>query len=69
MEVHGGLAGLAGALAIDAVLADERQGVGEEVLGHGEAAALNAVLEFQFFEFFGSFFIDGGHRVMRYGER
>ena len=50
MQVHGGLVGLANAGAIDAVLADEDQRIGEEIGSHGEFPASVPHLEFIPFE-------------------
>lgn len=41
----------AGGAAIDAVLAGENEGVGEEIEGDGEAAGVGAALEFAAFQF------------------
>ena len=52
LQIHGGFIGLADAGAVDAVLADEDEGVGQQVRGHGEFAAGAAHLEFVAFELF-----------------
>src|SRR5450756_612010 len=44
LNVHLGFARLPRALAIDAMLADEHQGVGEQIERHGEPAPLHACL-------------------------
>ncbi len=43
---------MAGALAVDAVLADQDEGVGEDVEGDGEAAGLEAELKLAALELF-----------------
>lgn len=50
LEVEGGFGGVAGGGAVNAVLADEGEGVGEDVEGDGEAATFGAQHEFVFFE-------------------
>ena len=55
-DVQGGLGGIALGVAIDGVLADEDEGVGEAVEGDGEAAALGAEHLFIVVEFFAVFF-------------
>ena len=52
LEIHGGFIGLAEADAIDAVLADEDEGVGEKIRCHGEFAAGAAHLKFVTLELF-----------------
>jgi hypothetical protein len=52
LDVHRGLAGLAGALAVHAMLADEDEGVGKDVQGDGEAAGLEAELKLAALELF-----------------
>lgn len=59
LHVHGGFTGLAGTLAIDAVLSDEDEGVGEEVEGEGEAASFLPHLEFVAIEVGGTLLEDG----------
>ncbi len=55
LNIHGGLGGVAGTGAVNAVLADEDEGVGEDIEGEGEFAAGGAHLKFEAFEFFLSF--------------
>ena len=62
VDVHGGLFRVAGGMAIDTVLADQQQGFGDAVQGHGQAAAPGAqhlfvVLDFCFM------LVKGGHRL------
>jgi hypothetical protein len=59
LDVHGGFAGLASALAINAVLAGEDKGVGEQVEGNGKAAALDAHAELMLFKRFAVVFPNG----------
>lgn len=59
LDIHGGLAGLARALAIHPMLADENEGVGKQIERYSEAAALQAHLEFEAFEVFFTVLIDG----------
>ena len=59
LDVHRRFARLAGALAIDAVLSDEDEGVGEEVEGEGEAASFLPHLEFVAIEVGGALLEDG----------
>ena len=49
-DVHLGLAGKAFAAAIDAVLSDERQGISQEIEGHGEPATRRTHHRFVTFE-------------------
>ncbi len=60
LEVEGGLGGVAGGGAVDAVLAYQDKRVGEQVERHGKAAALDAQHEFVPFEF-GSLFVEDIH--------
>lgn len=50
LDVHGWFAGLAGALAVDAVLAYQHQGVGQQIQGDGQTPALQAHAEFVLFK-------------------
>src|SRR3954463_15333247 len=58
LNVHGGLAGRACALAVNAVLADENESVGEHVQRDGELAARLAHHELVLFQFFAALFVD-----------
>ena len=61
LEVERGLAGVARGGAVDAVLADEDERVGEQVEGDGEASAFGAHHELVAFEL-RAFFIKDVHR-------
>ena len=50
LNVHGGLARLPRALAIDAVLADQHQGVGQQIERDRQTSPLPPHLEFVLFE-------------------
>jgi hypothetical protein len=52
LHIHHGLAGPALALAIDAMLADKRHRVGDQIHGDGEASAENAHAGFEVFQLF-----------------
>jgi len=59
-EVEGGLGGVTGGGAVDAVLADHDQGVGEQVQGYGEAAPLDTHHELVAFQL-GALFVEYIH--------
>jgi len=59
LDVHGGLAGLARALAVHAVLADQDQSIRQEVESDCEAAPLQAHHEFETFQVLGAVFVNG----------
>ena len=59
-EVHGGNGGIALAGAVDAVLADEDEGVGDAVEGDGEAATVAAKALLEMLEVV-AVFVKGGH--------
>ena len=67
MNVHGGLAGLTRALAINAVLTDEDECVCQDIERYGEASPWYAHHEFVFFEFLAAVVIDA-HTVSLAGE-
>jgi hypothetical protein len=50
-DVHGGLARLAGALAVDTVLSNEDKGVGEDIERNQQASGGDAVLKLAALEF------------------
>src|SRR5579863_377918 len=50
LDIHGRHAGLAGALAIDAMLSHQHQRVGQKIERNGQPPALEAHPEFVFFE-------------------
>ena len=52
LQIHGRFIGLPNAGAIDAVLANQHERVGQQVRGHGEFAARAAHLEFVPFKLF-----------------
>jgi len=60
LEIEAGLRGIAVGDAVDAVLSGEDEGVGEQVEGDGEAAAVRAHHEFVVVEF-GAFFVEDVH--------
>ena len=57
LDIHRGFARLARALAVDAVLADEHEGVCEQIEGDGKASALWTHHELVVVEFAGFVFI------------
>jgi hypothetical protein len=59
VEVEGGFRGVAAGGAVDSVLADEDEGVGEHVEGDGEAAAGRAHHEFVLLDLFVAGIKDG----------
>lgn len=61
LNVHGGPFGVAGTVAVNAVLADEDEGVGHEVKRDGQAAAVWAHHGFEVIEFL-AVLIEDGHR-------
>jgi hypothetical protein len=65
LEVEGRLGGVAGGGAVDAVLADHDEGVGEQVHGHGKPSSLRAHHEFIALQL-GALFVEYRHesRVM-----
>jgi len=60
LQIEGWLRRVAGGGAIDAMLADHDQGVGEKVKGHGQAASLNAHHELVVFKLC-TFFVEYTH--------
>jgi len=60
LHIHDRLAGPALALAVDAMLADEGHGVGDQVHGDSEASAGHAHADFEVLEFF-LLFVEDGH--------
>ena len=60
LEIEAGLRGIAVGDAVDAVLSGEDEGVGEQVEGDGEAAAVGAHHEFVVVEL-GAFFVEDVH--------
>ena len=63
LNVHHGLARLALALAVDAVLAHERHGIGDGVHGDGQPAAGNAHHGLVMLQFF-LLFVEYGHPLI-----
>jgi len=57
LDVHGRFSRLAGALAVDTVLTDEHERVGQDVEGDGEASTGDAHHELVFLEFFAAIFV------------
>ena len=57
LNIHGGLARLACALAIHAVLADQHQGIGQQIERDGKPPAGNTHHELVFFELFATLFV------------
>ena len=66
LNVHGRLAELSSALAVDAVLADERKRVSKHVEGDGEASAGQTHPEFEMFKFL-ALFVEDTHAVILNG--
>lgn len=60
LHIHDWLPGPALALAVDAMLADECHGVGDQIEGHGEAPAGHAHAQFKMLKFC-LFFVEDGH--------
>ncbi len=60
LKVEPGRGGIAVGDAVDAVLAGEDEGVGEQVEGDGEASAVGAHHEFVTLQFV-AFFVEDGH--------
>jgi hypothetical protein len=60
LHIHDRLAGPALALAVDAMLADERHGVGDEIHGDGEASAEHTHAGFEVFQLF-LLFLEDSH--------
>ena len=58
LDVHGRFAELTDALAVDSVLADEHQSIGDAVEGDGEATAVAAHHEFVLFEIFATLLVN-----------
>jgi hypothetical protein len=63
LNIHGRLTGLARTLAIDAMLSDQDQCIGENVKRYGETSARDTHHELVFFEFFATVFVNA-HRAI-----
>jgi len=67
LNIHHGLSGLPGALAIDAMLADQRKRVSQEVQRKGQPAALHTHLKLVPFQFIAPFVVDRHFLIPSYG--